>query len=350
MASTYSDRLRIELIAAGDQSGTWGDTTNANLGTLIEEAIAGVANITMSDANKTLTSNNGVTDEARQMVLKLTGTLTATREVVVPSKEKLYAVDCSSLSGGKVHVKTSGATGVEVSPGFKAMLYCDGSNVVSILPQALNESTTTNNVLSYNGTSWVASDVNTLITAISSGMILNWAGDLASPPSGWLTCDGTAVSRTTYSDLFTALSTTFGTGDGSTTFNVPDMRDKFVIGAGSTYNRADTGGSADATLVEHNHTATFTGSSHYHNVFRAANSTSDLWTFPSGPVNFNHATARRVLTQDRDYVISGTNSTPNAGRTSSTTQGGSVSIANQGSSATGANLPPYIGVGFIIKT
>ena len=168
MASTYSDRLRIELIAAGDQSGTWGDTTNANLGTLIEEAIAGVANISMSDANKTLTSNNGVTDEARQMILKLTGTLTATREVVVPPKEKLYVVH-NGATGGKVHVKTASVTGVEVSPGFKAMLYCDGANVISVMPQALNETTTTNNVLSYNGTSWVATDVDTLVTSFSAG-------------------------------------------------------------------------------------------------------------------------------------------------------------------------------------
>jgi len=349
MASTYSDRLRIELISAGDQSGTWGDTTNANLGTLIEESIAGVANIGMSDANKTLTSNNGVTDEARQMVLKLTGTLTATREVVVPSKEKLYIVH-NGVTGGKVHVKTSGATGVEVSPGFKAVLYCDGTNVISVMPQALNETTTTNNVLSYNGTSWVASDVNTLITAVSSGMILNWAGDLASPPSGWLTCDGSSQLTSTYSALHTAIGYTFGGSGGN--FNLPDMRDKFVIGAGSTYNRADTGGSADATLVEHNHTATFTGSSHYHNVFRGQRTAGpDLWTFPSGPTNFNHAVAQAYENNaHRDYIIGGTNSTPNVGRTSSTTQGGSVSIANQGSSATGANLPPYIGVGFIIKT
>ena len=114
MASTYSDKLRLELISAGDQSGTWGDTTNTNLGTLIEEAIAGVSTIAMGDANQTLTANNGVTDEARKMVLKLTGTLTATREVVVPSKEKIYVVH-NAATGGKVHVKTSGVTGVEES-------------------------------------------------------------------------------------------------------------------------------------------------------------------------------------------------------------------------------------------
>lgn len=354
MASTYSDRLRIELMAAGDQSGTWGDTTNTNLGTLIEEAIAGLAEVSMpSDTDYTLTANNGTTDEARQMVLKVSSavSLTATRAIIVPQKEKLYVVHNNTTGTQKLHVKTSAATGVEVSKNFKALVYCDGTNVISVMPQALNETTTTNNVLSYNGTSWVAATPGSIFTSFSSGMILNWAGNLASPPSGWLVCNGAEIDRTTFSALFTALSTTWGVGDGSSTFNIPDMRDKFVIGAGSTYNQADTGGSADATLVDHNHTATFTGSSHYHSMFRGERASSnELWSYPSGPFNFHHATAQKVLTQDRDYVMGGTNSVPNGGRTNSVTTTGSVSIANQGSSATGANLPPYIGLGYIIKT
>ena len=115
MASTYSDRLRIELMGSGDQSGTWGDTTNRNLGTLLEESIAGVSAISMTDANKTLTSNNGTSDQARRMTLKLTGSLTATRDIIVPAKEKVYVVD-SGVTGGKIRVKTASGTGVEVSP------------------------------------------------------------------------------------------------------------------------------------------------------------------------------------------------------------------------------------------
>ena len=348
MASTYSDRLRIELIAAGDQSGTWGDTTNANLGTLIEEAIAGVANISMSDANKTLTSNNGVTDEARQMILKLTGTLTATREVVVPPKEKLYIVH-NGATGGKVHVKTASVTGVEVSPGFKAVLYCDGTNVISVLPQALNETTTTNNVLSYDGSNWVATNVDTLVTSFSSGMIMNWAGNLASPPSGWLTCDGSAQLITTYPALHTAIGTTFGGSAGN--FNLPDMRDKFVVGAGTTYNQGDTGGSADAIIPSHTHTASFSGGSHYHNVFRGENAGgTSLWQQSTSSFIRTYATANRTQGADGDVVMGGTNSAPNGGRTSSAVQSGTVTVNTTGTSVTNANLPPYIGIGYIIKT
>lgn len=82
MASTYS-ALKIELIGTGEQSGTWGDTTNTNLGTAIEEAIVGIATAEFtSDANLTLTlSNTNATQVARNLVLNCTstGSLTATR-------------------------------------------------------------------------------------------------------------------------------------------------------------------------------------------------------------------------------------------------------------------------------
>jgi len=64
-----------------------------------------------------------------------------------------------------------------------------------------------------------------------TGMIAPFA--MTSAPTGWLTCDGTAVSRTTYSDLFTAIGTTWGSGDGTSTFNVPDLRGAFLRGTGS---------------------------------------------------------------------------------------------------------------------
>ena len=72
-----------------------------------------------------------------------------------------------------------------------------------------------------------------------TGMVAAFA--MSSAPTGWLTCDGTAVSRTTYSDLFTAIGTTWGSGDGTSTFNVPDLRGAFLRGTGShgTSNMAD---------------------------------------------------------------------------------------------------------------
>ena len=129
MASTYSSRLRIELIGTGEQSGIWGDTTNTNLGTLIDEAIAGVAAITMSDANYTLTVADGATDQSRKAVLVMAGTLTAARNVICPSSQKVYIVKNTTTGGFAITIKTSAGTGVSVANGTTALVYCDGTNV-----------------------------------------------------------------------------------------------------------------------------------------------------------------------------------------------------------------------------
>jgi len=80
----------------------------------------------------------------------------------------------------------------------------------------------------------------TNIISIEVGTILPWSNSTL--PSGYLNCDGTAVSRSTYSALFAVISTDYGTGDGSSTFNLPDLRDKVPLGVSSTKAVASTGG------------------------------------------------------------------------------------------------------------
>ena len=136
MASTYSTNLKIELIAAGEQAGTWGGTTNTNLGTALEEAIVGYGNPDFtSDADLTLTlSNSNATQVARNLVLNVTSSasLTATRNLVVPTIEKPYVVQNNTTGGQSIIVKTSGGTGVTVANGASVYLYTDGTNVVPI--------------------------------------------------------------------------------------------------------------------------------------------------------------------------------------------------------------------------
>ena len=133
MASTFSTRLRIELIGAGEQDGAWYATANTQLGTIIEEAVAGVASVTHDDsANYTLTTNSGASDEARQMVLTIGGTLTAARNVVVPTSEKIYVVHNNTAGGYAVTVKTDLGTGISIASTQKAWVYCDGTNVEAI--------------------------------------------------------------------------------------------------------------------------------------------------------------------------------------------------------------------------
>lgn len=130
MPSTYSDSLRLELIANGEQTNSWGTTTNNNLGTLLEEAIAGVKSITVT-GNYSLTTANATSDDARNAVLSFTGVITATTTITVPSKKKLYVIRNATTGGYDLLIKTAAGTGTTVPFGATLAVFCDGSNVYS---------------------------------------------------------------------------------------------------------------------------------------------------------------------------------------------------------------------------
>jgi hypothetical protein len=93
MASTYSTNLKIELIGTGEQAGTWGTTTNSNLGTALEQAIVGKADVTMSSTTITLTlSNSNAAQDARAIYLNLTGSPGGAAVLEVPAVQKPYIV------------------------------------------------------------------------------------------------------------------------------------------------------------------------------------------------------------------------------------------------------------------
>ena len=135
--------------------------------------------------------------------------------------------------------------------------------------------------------------------SIPSGGIIIWSGSAASIPSGWYLCNGSN--------------------------STPDLRDKFVVGAGSTYAVADTGGSANAIVVSHTHTATVTDPGHAHS-YTTSNFTEVV---PAG---------------------GGTNPESSiTGTTGTATTGITVGVSTTGSSATNANLPPYYALCYIMK-
>ena len=136
---------------------------------------------------------------------------------------------------------------------------------------------------------------------IPSGVILMWSGSIATIPSGWLLCDGTN--------------------------STPDLRNRFIVGAGSTYSVADTGGSADAIVVSHTHTATVTDPGHFHEYITKGSPTSSLdqWNGITGKLDSNSATSTK-------------------------TTGITVSNSTTGSSGTNANLPPYYALAYIMKS
>ena len=166
MASTYSPSLKITLPGDGDQSGIWGQTTNTNLGTLIEQAITGVVSIVMSDANYTLSNFNGVSDEARNAVLVVTGANNAVRDLIPPVVKKVYIVANNTGGGFAIRIIGATGTGVNIASGATQVVYCDGTNFVAASAAFVNGAVlgvagggtglttlTANNVILGNGTS-----------------------------------------------------------------------------------------------------------------------------------------------------------------------------------------------------
>jgi hypothetical protein len=128
MASTYTD-LKVELIGTGEQSGSWGTTTNTNLGTALEEAIVGTVDVSFSSGTVTLTlSNSNATQSARHLRLNLTGTSGGAQNLVVPAIQKNYLVNNGTAD--TITVKTPSGSGIGVPSGKTMWVYNNGSNVV----------------------------------------------------------------------------------------------------------------------------------------------------------------------------------------------------------------------------
>lgn len=135
---------------------------------------------------------------------------------------------------------------------------------------------------------------------LPSGCIVLWSGSVASIPSGWYLCNGSN--------------------------GTPDLRNRFIVGAGSTYSVGGTGGSADAIVVSHTHTATVTDPGHLHSISAIAPNETGI-----------------------GEVTTGSGDTTGNPNTDSNTTGISVSISTTGSSGTNANLPPYYALCYIMK-
>ena len=479
MASTFSTSLRLELIGDGDQSGIWGQTTNTNLGTLLEQAVTGVTGITMLDANYTLSNYNGVSDESRNAVLVVTGTNTAQRNIVAPLVNKLYTIKNSTTGGYGVQIIGSSGTGVVIPNGATASVYCDGTNFYAAQVNtvgnetingnltvtgttALNGATTMSSALTYGGvvlanavtgtgnmvlsasptltgvplSTTAATGTNTTqiattafvqastaalglgtmatqnanavaitggtmtgMTSIAGGTVAGTTGTFSSTVSGTtitastqfsgpgtgltgtaasLSIGGSAATATnstnatnatnltgsgTISSTTTGITQPLGTNNttiATTAFalangipsgaivmwsgsiasipsgwllcngssGTPDLRDRFVVGAGSTYAVAATGGSANATLVSHTHTATDSGHTHTTPVPYKANGLG------SGPY----------------AMVDGSAGISGYSNITSSTGTANVTNSTEGSSATNANLPPYYALAYIMKS
>jgi hypothetical protein len=317
MSSTYSTNLAIELMNTGDQAGNWGATTNVNLGTLVEQAIAGYSTVTFSGADVTLSMTAGASATARNMFLQLNGT--GGYSLIVPgtspnANTKLYYI--FNNTSGVITVKVSGQTGVAVPAAAKVVLFCNGTDVI----------TATNYMASptFSGVPVApTASPGTNTTQIATTAFVTAALAAAYPVGAIYT---STVSTSPASLLG------FGTwarfGQGRVLLSADD----------STYTAGSTGGSADAIVVSHTHSfSATTGNnnsslSHQHNLLGSADhyvadgggprGGAASYPFSLGGTDYGtYTTASGSL--DHTHNLSGT-------------------TGSQGSSGTGANLQPYI--------
>lgn len=362
MASTYSPSLRITLIGDGEQSGTWGATTNTNLGSIIEQAITGVQTITLSGTTYTLSSFDGSVDEARNQVLIFTGVLSANCTVTAPSVEKTYVVVNNTTGGFAVNMTTAAGTPLAINNGRSSYIYCDGTNFY-----AVGSSNNVDGNLNVTGNADIGGNLNVTGTINASnvgiipGGILMWPTAVA--PTGFLICNGASVATATYPTLFAAIGYTFG-GAGSV-FNLPNYTDRMPIGAGSSYALAATGGAATSSISTSNmpsHTHSFSGSVsvsisgttsdvsnlHQHGVNTSPTISSFTASYSGG---VDTGENRCVYSNDRAHGTN-TNDAGNHTHTFSGSGGGSFSgtTGSTGSGTAFNTISPYLGMYFIIKT
>jgi hypothetical protein len=234
MASTYSN-LKIQLMATGENSGTWGNVTNVNLGTAIEEAIVGSADVTFSSSDVTLTlTDTNATQTARNMRLNLIGVSGGARQLIVPAIEKVYIIN--NGLGDTVTVKNSTGTGIAVPSGKTLYVYNNGTNVVDAIthltsltlgtPLAEASGGTGSNVLStaLNNTSFSGANITSLnASSVSSGTLDPARLGTASNVQFGSVGVGTAASGTTGEIRATNNVTAFYSSDRKYKENVRDI-------------------------------------------------------------------------------------------------------------------------------
>jgi hypothetical protein len=348
MASTYSPSLRIELIGAGEQAGTWNTTTNSNLGTIIESAIAGYVAVSVTSANQAFTALDGAPDQARNAVIALTTTTTAAFAVYAPPQEKTYVIYNTTAYTATVYNSTvlgnttAAGLGVAVAAGGKVAMFSDGTNFRT------TDAGSFSGVLPVvNGGTGVATSTGTGNTVLSTSPTLV-TPILGTPTSGTLNnctsntetfgTNNTQLATTAFvqaafqalhpvGSIYTATvstnpNTLFGFGTW-TAFGAG----RVLIGNGGGFSAGATGGSADAIVVSHSHTATssVTDPGHNHDELHYdSNGSGD------GPGPGASCCGGSI-------IDSGVN-------TGSKTTGITVStsISTAGSSGTNANLQPYV--------
>jgi microcystin-dependent protein len=219
MPSTFTTS-GVELIADGEQSGAWGQTTNVNL-QIIDRMTSQAGTITLSGTTHTLTVSNGILSDGQYNILVFAGSPSGTNTITISPNTAQRTFTVRNTTAETI-VLTQGSGGnVTIPSGGTTALYCDGAGAGAAV-------------------------INVTPPGVPSGAILAWSGSIATIPAGFVICDGTN--------------------------STPDLRDRFIVGAGTTYAVDATGGANTVTLATteipgHTHTGTTASDgAHTHNV------------------------------------------------------------------------------------
>jgi hypothetical protein len=248
--STYSPSLRIELITTGTQAGTWGNTTNTNLGGLIESAIAGYVSVSITSADQALTALNGAPDESRNQAIALTTTTTAAFNVYAPPAEKTYVIynasayDATVFNSTVIGNTTAAGVGVTIPAGKTVTVWSDGTNF-SFQNDHLSSLTLTTPLAAASG--------GTGLTALGAGV----ATFLGTPTSANLrtaVTDETGTGALVFASSPTLVTPALGTPASGVLTNCTGLTNAGLVNSAVTINGAivSLGGSTTVTATATN--------------------------------------------------------------------------------------------------
>lgn len=257
---------------------------------------------------------------------------------------------------GEVSVRIGNVTAVESTTPFRVQLDITGTAWLSRTADASMKIGDRVWAVQQGEVVIAAGRLNSIDSFTPIGSMMPYAGSAA--PTGWLLTDGSAVSRTTYAALFAVCGTTYGSGNGTTTFNLPNLQNRVPVGSGSTYSRGSTGGSASITLTSgqlpsHSHSfssSTDSGGSHSH-------------SGSTGSASHSHSVGNQ---NSRSDILAGggtTTASTGGGSTGSDSHSHSITVDSGGghthsmSGSTGStgsgssvdNMQPYLAMPYIIR-